>query len=181
MIHQCLIVDVVSAYPLWGEALADEEVGPVCGSDQGVRPFRVAGVRNDLVFTDDSQRVRRSATGMHDAVGTSFAFLVLPANCVLLRVGLPGLEPGTSSLSEKRDALQEVSRVCKNPANTHIMRITPFPKFQNIRLGCCTVAAHLYLLLGMREQAAATMENALSQGKLSDGFVKTCRGSAQSR
>ena len=29
-------------------------------------------------------------------------FYVLPANCILLRVGLPGLEPGTSSLSEKR-------------------------------------------------------------------------------
>jgi hypothetical protein len=27
---------------------------------------------------------------------------VLPANCVFSRVGLPGLEPGTSSLSEKR-------------------------------------------------------------------------------
>ncbi len=27
---------------------------------------------------------------------------VSPANCQVLRVGLPGLEPGTSSLSEKR-------------------------------------------------------------------------------
>jgi hypothetical protein len=35
-------------------------------------------------------------------------------------VGLPGLEPGTSSLSEKRNTLQEVSGVCKIPANTHI-------------------------------------------------------------
>ena len=67
---------------------------------------------------------------------------VLPANCVFLRVGLPGLEPGTSSLSEKHNALQEVSRVCKTPANKHIIRMILFLRFQFVCLGCCTVAAH---------------------------------------
>src|ERR671921_2900803 len=59
-----------------------------------------------------------------------------------MRVGLPGLEPGTSSLSEKHHALQEVSRVCKMPANLDIPCAKLFPSFQIIRLGCCTVAAH---------------------------------------
>jgi hypothetical protein len=58
-------------------------------------------------------------------------------------VGLPGLEPGTSSLSEKHNTLQEVSRICKIPANTHILELTLFPSFQDIYSGCCTVAAQL--------------------------------------
>ncbi len=61
----------------------------------------------------------------------------------ILDVGLPGLEPGTSSLSEKRDVLQELSRVCKFPANSRILTMRLFLSFQDIRLGCCTVAAHL--------------------------------------
>ena len=68
---------------------------------------------------------------------------VLPANCVFSRVGLPGLEPGTSSLSGKHDALQHVFRICKNPANRLVLLMTVFLIFQGIRLGCCTVAAHL--------------------------------------
>ncbi len=56
-------------------------------------------------------------------------------------VGLPGLEPGTSSLSEKCDVLPEVFRVCKIPANRHILRAMLFLNFQDICLGCCTVAA----------------------------------------
>ena len=43
---------------------------------------------------------------LHTSPGTLWGLLlmlyVLPANCVFMRVGLPGLEPGTSSLSEKR-------------------------------------------------------------------------------
>ena len=61
---------------------------------------------------------------------------------VFLSVGLPGLEPGTSSLSEKHNALHEVSRVCNIPANRDIFYATIFLIFQDIRLGCCTVAAH---------------------------------------
>ena len=38
--------------------------------------------------------------------------------------------------------MQEVSRVCKIAANIHILKTTLFPRFQDIRLGCCTVAAH---------------------------------------
>ena len=57
-------------------------------------------------------------------------------------VGLPGLEPGTSSLSVQRDALPEVSRDCKSPANKHIISEIVSSTFQDIRLGCCTVAAH---------------------------------------
>jgi hypothetical protein len=58
-------------------------------------------------------------------------------------VGLPGLEPGTSSLSEKHNALQEVSRVCEIAANKDIFYERLFLRFQDIRLGCCTVAAQL--------------------------------------
>jgi hypothetical protein len=39
--------------------------------------------------------------------------------------------------------LQEVSRVCKTPANRNIFYATIFLIFQDIRLGCCTVAAHI--------------------------------------
>ena len=71
-----------------------------------------------------------------------FLLRVLPAKCNVLRVGLPGLEPGTSSLSEKHNTLQEVSRVCKIPANKDILLLTLFPSFPIIYPGCCTVAAH---------------------------------------
>jgi hypothetical protein len=36
----------------------------------------------------------------------------------------------------------EVSRVCKIPANKHIISKIVFSTFQDISLGCCTVAAH---------------------------------------
>ena len=56
-------------------------------------------------------------------------------------VGLPGLEPGTSSLSEKHDALLRFYRVCKLPANLRNMDQILFSSFQEIYPGCCTVAA----------------------------------------
>ena len=68
---------------------------------------------------------------------------VLPANHLFLRVGLPGLEPGTSSLSGKHDALQEVSGVCKIPANSNILCARLFPSLLEIDPDCCLVAAHL--------------------------------------
>jgi hypothetical protein len=37
-------------------------------------------------------------------------------------VGLPGLEPGTSSLSEKCDGFLGFSSVYKHPANSRILR-----------------------------------------------------------
>ena len=45
--------------------------------------------------------------------------------------------------------MQEVSRVCKIAANIHILKTTLFPRFQDIRLGCCTVAAHRARLAGL--------------------------------
>src|SRR5215212_5791267 len=67
---------------------------------------------------------------------------VCPTTMRLRSVGLPGLEPGTSSLSEKHDVLPKGSRVCKTPANAHICCKTFFSVFQDDCLGCCTVAAH---------------------------------------
>ena len=74
--------------------------------------------------------------------GSFLPRVVLPANCEFFEVGLPGLEPGTSSLSGKHNALLELSRVCKFPANTSILTLMLFSTFQDIGLGCCTVAAH---------------------------------------
>jgi hypothetical protein len=56
-------------------------------------------------------------------------------------VGLPGLEPGTSSLSGKCDTFQERSGDCKLLANECILRWILFWGFQEIHSGCCTVAA----------------------------------------
>ena len=43
-------------------------------------------------------------------------------------------------LSEKHDTFKEVSRICKIPANIHILELTLYPSFRNIDLGCCAVA-----------------------------------------
>jgi hypothetical protein len=74
--------------------------------------------------------------------GTFLPRVVLPAKRWIFQVGLPGLEPGTSSLSEKHDVLLKVSRGCKVPANSHIISKAVFSRFQDIHSGCCTVAAH---------------------------------------
>jgi len=79
-----------------------------------------------------------AAQRAEDYVGPSALFLILPANRYIFSMGLPGLEPGTSSLSEKHDVLLEVSRVFKIPANQAIICITLFPSFQDIGLGCGT-------------------------------------------
>ncbi len=68
-------------------------------------------------------------------------------------MGLPGLEPGTSSLSEKHNTLQEVSRVCKIPANIGISALMRFTIFQDIRLGCCTIAAQLLHTEGAQQDS----------------------------
>jgi hypothetical protein len=57
-------------------------------------------------------------------------------------VGLPGLEPGTSSLSGRCDTFQQCSEHCKLPANERILMQILFWGLQHIRSGCCTVAAH---------------------------------------
>jgi hypothetical protein len=68
---------------------------------------------------------------------------ILPANYGFLFVGLPGLEPGTSSLSDKHDDFQEFSRACNIPANLDIFYARLFLSSQVIGPGCYTVAAHL--------------------------------------
>ena len=68
VVHQRLIVEVVATPLFWREAFADEKIGPTRGRDQGVGPFRVSGVRKDLIFQSDPQRLRGSTAGVHDAV-----------------------------------------------------------------------------------------------------------------
>ena len=59
-----------------------------------------------------------------------------------LGVGDSGFEPLTSSASKKRDSFLDVSTTYKIPAHAVILALALFPIFQNMRLGCCTVAAH---------------------------------------
>ena len=60
-------------------------------------------------------------------------------------MGLPGLEPGTSSLLEKRNNFLEVSKACKIPANIHIFLREDFPEpsgySSGLLHGCCTQIA----------------------------------------
>jgi hypothetical protein len=56
-------------------------------------------------------------------------------------VGLPGLEPETSSFSEKRDGFLDFSSAHEYPANSRIFTPMLFLGFQHICPGCCTVAA----------------------------------------
>ena len=44
--------------------------------------------------------------------------------------------------------MQEASRVFKIAANKHIMCVMLFTSFRDIRLGCCTVAAHVVISTG---------------------------------
>jgi hypothetical protein len=64
---------------------------------------------------------------------------VLPANCGVFRVGLPRLEPGSSSLSENEEAFLDISRACKIAANKRIFLTVLFLTFQDIYSGCCTI------------------------------------------
>jgi hypothetical protein len=52
------------------------------------------------------------------------------------------LELVTSAMRRQRYILLEVSRLCKIPAIERILARILFPSFQDIGLGCCTVAAH---------------------------------------
>src|SRR5919199_2285073 len=69
MFHERLIVDVIPTGLIEEVAVADEEVGPLGGLDQRVRPLRVTGVCDDLVFARDAERVGGGATGVYDLVG----------------------------------------------------------------------------------------------------------------
>ena len=68
--------------------------------------------------------------------------LGLPLFAGFLGVDPRGLEPLTSAMRSQHNSLLEVSRGCKISANKHIIYLILLLRFQNIRLGCCTVAAH---------------------------------------
>jgi hypothetical protein len=59
-----------------------------------------------------------------------------------LQVEPRGFEPPTSAVQSLHNSFPEVSRACKIPANNYILFTTVFSRFQDIRPGCCTVAAH---------------------------------------
>ena len=53
-----------------------------------------------------------------------------------------GLEPLTSAMRGRHNALLENSELCKMPANDGIRQLELFSALQEIYSGCCTVAAH---------------------------------------
>ena len=55
------------------------------------------------------------------------------------------LELVTSAMRRQHDRLLEISRVCNISANKPIVYLMLFLIFQDIRLGCCTVATQNYL------------------------------------
>jgi hypothetical protein len=61
---------------------------------------------------------------------------VLPANHGIFRVGLPGLEPGTSSLSETIAPVVVVYRCSKMPANPYFFLIWSFCMFTAVHVRC---------------------------------------------
>src|SRR5215210_2256041 len=67
---------------------------------------------------------------------------ISPAKLHILEVEPRGFEPLSSAVQRRRQAMLELSRTRKMAANTYILAITLFPSFQDISLGCCTVAAH---------------------------------------
>ena len=81
--------------------------------------------------------------GVHP--GLLSVLYVSPANPHLLRVEPRGFEPLTSAVQRRQGSLLELSGVCKISANTHIFCVMPFPSFQDIYSGCCTIAAHVML------------------------------------
>jgi transposase-like protein len=58
------------------------------------------------------------------------------------RVEPRGFEPLTSAVQKRHDTLLELSVGCKTAAKARISFMTPFPSFQVVYSGCCTVAAH---------------------------------------
>jgi hypothetical protein len=54
-----------------------------------------------------------------------------------------GFESLTSAVHRRRDALLELSRVCKIPAKPVVSALMLFLSFQEIYSGCCTVAAEI--------------------------------------
>jgi hypothetical protein len=52
-----------------------------------------------------------------------------------------GFEPLASTVQKRYDTLQELSGACKTPAKAQFSSFMPFPRFQALYSGCCTVAA----------------------------------------
>jgi hypothetical protein len=77
-----------------------------------------------------------------DSSGTRYSLSgILPAKQNLFGVDPRGLEPLASAMRGRHDTLLESSRACKTAANKAIFFMMLFPSFQEIYLGCCTVAA----------------------------------------
>jgi hypothetical protein len=53
-----------------------------------------------------------------------------------MRVGLPGLEPGTSSLSETKAYVLDVHRCFKMPANPYFLILQAFCMFTAVQVRC---------------------------------------------
>src|SRR5215211_1217170 len=75
------------------------------------------------------------------ASGASSHYLGFTCKSAEKRVDLRGLEPLTSAMRGRHDALLDHSRVCKIAANSCISVFTRFLTFQEIHSGCCTVGA----------------------------------------
>src|SRR3972149_4792505 len=72
MVDQRLIVEVVLDLLVEEVGFADKEVGAGGGLGKGAGPFRVAGAGDDLVRTEDAQRISGSAARVHSAVRGHF-------------------------------------------------------------------------------------------------------------
>jgi hypothetical protein len=64
---------------------------------------------------------------------------VLPAKRFIFKVEPRGFEPLTSAVQRRHYPLLKLSGACKIAANTHIFCAMPFPSFQEIYSGCCTL------------------------------------------
>jgi hypothetical protein len=67
---------------------------------------------------------------------------VCPAKLRFSRVEPRGVEPLTSAVQRRRDALLALSRHCKTAAKPLVMTPKVFLTLQDVYPGCCTVAAH---------------------------------------
>src|SRR5215213_9090416 len=90
-------------------------------------------------------QVFRVLSHWHKCHLTFFVSNVYPAKQEILGVDLTRLELVTSAMRRQHDALLEVSRVCKIPANWRIYQCSAFPEFSGslsgLLHGCCTRSA----------------------------------------
>ena len=75
--------------------------------------------------------------GLRPAASALLVFF--PAKRGIFKSGAEGFETLTSAAQKRHDKL---SRSCEIPANNYILSVVVFLAPQDIRLGCCSVAAH---------------------------------------